>query len=276
MDLSEYPEKYWHFLIQKESQEYPAIINDLDKITLCKKVIEPWLAKRTFTVDSTIIERNFHEIKNIQLVLTKQTLKFYESIYNRRMTQNNNYTIESDTRMLPFCKEFCIDYTNELLYPATDEVKPLTPKITKKVFIVHGHDEHAREAVARLINEQGLKSIILHEQANSGQTIIEKFEKESEDTAFAVILLTPDDFGGSQKSPNIQNARARQNVILELGYFIGKLGRNRVCALRKGNIENPSDYSGVLYIDMDSSDSWKYKLAKEMKNAGLSVDLNKI
>ncbi len=125
---------------------------------------------------------------------------------------------------------------------------------SKKVFLVHGHD--------------------LHEQPNSGRTIIEKFEVYSGDIAFAVVLLTPDDFGGTASSPGTSQPRARQNVIMELGYFIGRLGRFRVCALHKGGVELPSDYQGVLYIELDQAGAWKGKLAQEFVQAKLPIEIS--
>jgi len=111
----------------------------------------------------------------------------------------------------------------------------------RKVFVVHGHDDGPREAVARYLERIGFSVVILHEQANRGKTIIEKFEANA-DVGFAVVLLTPDDLGGPVNGE--QKHRARQNVILELGYFIGRLGRERVCALKAGDIELPSDILG--------------------------------
>ena len=117
----------------------------------------------------------------------------------------------------------------------------------KKVFLVHGRDESAREGTARFLEKLGLEAIILHEQPNAGRTIIEKVETFA-GVAFAVVLLTPDDVGGIASNPPALNPRARQNVILELGYFIGRLGRAHVAALLKGDVEKPSDYDGVVYI----------------------------
>ncbi|MGA2797503.1 MAG: nucleotide-binding protein [Thermoguttaceae bacterium] len=145
-------------------------------------------------------------------------------------------------------------------------------KQTKKVFIVHGHDNESKEITARFIEKLGLEPIILHEQPNSGRTIIEKFEVFS-DVNFAVVLLTPDDIGGPSNTPNEQKSRARQNVILELGYFMGKLGRQRVCALYKSNVEIPSDFQGVLYIELDQPGAWRKKLAQEFVQVGFSIDL---
>lgn len=143
-----------------------------------------------------------------------------------------------------------------------------------RVFIVHGRDDAAKEAAARFIARLDFQPIILHEQPNAGRTIIEKLEGHL-DVDFAVVLLTPDDVGGlAGDPPQLQN-RARQNVVLELGLFIGALGRGRVCALHKGNLELPSDFDGVVYIPMDDAGGWHLLLAREMKQAGMNVDLNR-
>lgn len=149
---------------------------------------------------------------------------------------------------------------------------------SKNIFIIHGHDDGTKEKIARFITMLGLAPIILHEKPNKGQTIFEKFE-ENADVGYAIALLTPDDVGSissDKQNPNNLKPRARQNVIFELGYFMGKLGRNKVCAIRSGGIEIPSDYQGILYIPMDQTDGWKLKLATEIKHAGIDIDLNKI
>jgi predicted nucleotide-binding protein len=138
---------------------------------------------------------------------------------------------------------------------------------------VHGHDNEVKQTVARYLEKLGIEVTILHEKASSGNTIIEKFERNS-DVAYAVVLMTPDDVGAVKDQREQLNYRARQNVIFELGYFMGKLDRKRVCALLKGDIERPSDYDGIIYIALDPADGWKLLLAKEMKEAGLNIDLN--
>ena len=144
------------------------------------------------------------------------------------------------------------------------------------VFIVHGHDEAAKLAMADFVKTFDLSPIILDEKANEGQTIIEKFEAHAGEAGYAIILLTPDDVGAAKDKANDLKPRARQNVILELGYFLGALGRDRVCVLHKDKVELPSDIHGALYVPMDSSNGWKFKLAREMKQAGLPIDLNKL
>ncbi|MDR3529365.1 MAG: nucleotide-binding protein [Rhodopila sp.] len=144
-----------------------------------------------------------------------------------------------------------------------------------KVFVVHGHDDGARQAVARFLERLELEAIILQEQPDQGLTIIEKFETYANHVGFAVVLLTPDDIGGAALAP-AQALRARQNVIFELGYFAGKLGRGRACLMRKGEVEIPSDLYGVIYTEMDAAEGWKLKLAKELKAAGLKFDGDKV
>jgi predicted nucleotide-binding protein len=144
---------------------------------------------------------------------------------------------------------------------------------TRTVFVVHGHDEAAKHTVARFLEQLHLAPIILSERPNEGRTVIEKFEKNS-DVGFAVVLMTPDDMGYQRGMEDQPRPRARQNVILELGYFVGKLSRARVAVLYKGSVELPSDYHGVIYIQMDDGDGWKLKLAKDLKHAGMEIDLN--
>lgn len=144
------------------------------------------------------------------------------------------------------------------------------------VFLVHGHNEAMREMSARLLEKLGLKVIILNEQTSGSDTIIEKLERYA-DVHFAVVLMTADDVGG-KKNPAAQTTqdRARQNVVLELGYFMGKIGRKRVCVLYEKGVELPSDYYGVVYIEIDNGGAWRYSLAKELKSANLEVDLNRL
>lgn len=144
---------------------------------------------------------------------------------------------------------------------------------SQKIFIVHGHDEGARQTVARFIERIGFEAIILSEQANQGRTIIEKIEAHG-DVGFAVVLLTPDDVGG--KAAESLRPRARQNVLLELGYFIAKLGRERVCTLAKGDLEIPTDFAGMVWEPLDVGGAWKTALARELKAAGYPIDWNKV
>lgn len=151
------------------------------------------------------------------------------------------------------------------------ENKPVA-RNKRNVFIVHGRDNEAKYEVSRFIESLGLKAIILHEQASSGMTIIEKIEHYSNDADFALVLYTPCDHGrGVHESKLPPKNRARQNVVFEHGYLMAKLGRENVCALVKGEIETPNDISGVVYVGLDAAGGWKFEVSKELKACGYAI-----
>ena len=159
--------------------------------------------------------------------------------------------------------------------PITVKGPPAPSPEPVRVFVVHGHDHGPRDSVARLLERLGMLAVILEEQPDRGlQTVIEKFEEHA-NVRYAVIVLTPDDVGGVKDSAGMK-PRARQNVILELGFFIGKLGRDKVSAILVDDVEEPSDIRGGLYISFDRDGAWKMKLARNMRAAGLPVDMNLI
>ncbi|MGP5504117.1 TIR domain-containing protein [Psychrobacter celer] len=163
------------------------------------------------------------------------------------------------------------------LFPEEVDIENIKDKSIdcSKVFIVHGHDDGAKNEVARFIEKLGFEAKILHEQIDSGATIIEKLEKHT-DVGFAIVLYTACDVGGVRSKPKDLKPRARQNVVFEHGLLIGKIGRANVVALVKGNLEIPNDISGVVYKSMDISGAWKYSIAREMKSSGYDVDMNKV
>jgi predicted nucleotide-binding protein len=153
----------------------------------------------------------------------------------------------------------------------TEKNKSETKLNMSQVLIVHGHDDLSKVEIARFIEKLGFEPIILHEQASSGQTIIEKIESYS-NVGFGIVLYTPCDSGSKKGEETSLKSRARQNVVFEHGFLIGKIGRKNVCALVKDNVETPNDISGVVYISM--ANDWKFDLAKELRNSGYKVDMN--
>jgi predicted nucleotide-binding protein len=144
-----------------------------------------------------------------------------------------------------------------------------------KVFIVHGHDNLAKTEVENLLRQLDVEPIILHKQANSGNTIIEKIN-EYTNVGFGIVLYTPCDVGSTKGNKNELKFRARQNVVFEHGFLIGKIGRENVCALKKEEVETPGDISGVVYVTMDPHEGWKLSLVKELESAGYNIDRNKL
>lgn len=195
--------------------------------------------------------------------------------YLEALTSLNSLLVEGD----PF---------DELLESVTKKSKLVEQTTTKevksslsnkKVFIVHGHDYHLKIELEVFLSHIGLKPIVLHREADAGKTIIEKFESNS-DVAYVFILLTPDEIAYTADQANILDTerkkefRARPNVIFEFGYFIAKLGRNRVCAIHKGEVIIPSDLSGFIYKQVNSTiEEIGFALIKELKTAGLEIEI---
>ena len=141
-----------------------------------------------------------------------------------------------------------------------------------KVFVVHGHDELLLIKVENLLRQLGLTPVILNQEANKGMTLIEKLDMYS-DVGFAIILYTPCDKAKDSQKKGKYNWRARQNVVFEHGFLYAKLGKSNIAVLKLGDIEMPSDISGIAYVE---SGEWRYILAQELQEAGIPVDKNKI
>jgi predicted nucleotide-binding protein len=231
-----------------DDDEVEDAINDETKWDLLNVEI----LRREFSDDTPL-----NEYKSIQLT------KYYGDWEDRLVTH------EIRVRKRITFLESLVQRINKNLIPESGESVTRTPPGGERVFIIHGHDEASKSQVARLVEKLGFTAVILAEQTNRGRTIIEKLERHS-DVAFAVAILTPDDVVG------IQSARARQNVILELGHFEGKLGRDRVCILYTPGVDIPSDIRGVAFYELDKAGAWRYSLAKELKDAGFPVDMNKL
>jgi putative nucleotide-binding protein containing TIR-like domain len=267
---------YYHVLIETKNpceKYYQLDKTDLSEIK--DEFIISYLKGEQFIFDGYVLDKT--KIKRILIKESACTSTEYADYENERhsdlpffiseeeIIEDRKYTTDITESIFKECKGF--------LQKATSN--PKAPMDKSKVFIVHGHDNAAKEAVARFIEKIGLEAIILHEQASSGNTIIEKIEANS-NVGFGIVLYTPCDLGASQEKKDELKPRARQNVVFEHGYLMAKIGRKNVCALLKGDIETPNDISGVVYIKMDEVDSWKYTVGKEMKACGYDIDLNKI
>lgn len=209
-------------------------------------------------------------------------LTHYAFAINRFETDTQRFWKRDGANMLAYIDSLIIDVENDE-YDVKEtqyELPPcemLTPndKPKNKVFIVHGHDGEAKQRTARFIEKLGFEVIILHEQASRSMTIIEKIEAYSNDVDFGIVLYTPDDMGNtkSEAETGALKSRARQNVVFEHGFLIGKIGRENVTPLVEGAIELPNDISGIVYIN---DKDWQLDIAKEMKAAGYDIDFNKL
>ena len=274
---------YYHVLIKTR---YLDDLSELDKTDLSQikeEIIIPFLKGDKFyfgeylldkaAIITPIIKTSDITCEKYATELRKIPAFAKKTIRPREILQNTAYFKDITRSILMECQS--------LLQEATPKSNALTPdkpsKImdTSQVFIVHGHDNLARLEVANFIKSLGLKDIVLNEQASSGKTIIEKIEEYS-DVGFAIVLYTPCDVGASQRQKDQLRSRARQNVVFEHGYLMAKIGRENVCALVKGDIEKPTDISGVVYIPMDEGGGWKLAVIKDLKKRGYNIDLDEI
>lgn len=291
--------KYYHilFIYKNGKKDFKTNISDKDKII--NDVVIPYInnEKEKRVIGKRI---NFNDLEEIQIIYSKwpieDLIRVIKAEYNK--TEFGYLTTVDELYILSNSKHNENIIENVTTYNITDDIMEevesilenkinktenktenkttiIEKKYSNEIFIVHGHDELAKMELARFIEKIGLKAIILHEQANGGNTIIEKIEEYANTVGFAIILYTACDKGKSKKEDDLKD-RARQNVVFEHGYFVGKLGRNRVIALNKENIETPSDIDGVLYIPMDSNEGWKTKILQELGKAGYNIDANNI
>lgn len=245
------------------------------------------LAKKTFIEDE--------HTKNIELFHTQIETEIDDKVekYNEQIKKESPFNFnlygssESDkildelnqllNRQVFKILEICatIDANSEKKKTLIKQDKQnSTTKLNENVFIVHGHNNEIKQTVARTLSKLKFNPIILHENANTGNTVIEKFEELANSASYAIILLSDDDLGKA-KTESKYNSRARQNVVMELGYFLGKLGRDKVFVLKSGDVEVPSDIMGVIYNTYDGEEGgWKNKLVKDMKSSGFNVDAN--
>lgn len=256
---------------------------ELDKIDLSEieeRIVEPYLRKEDFQFDGYFLK--YSEIKRIAIKKTNKTVNDLSQYENDHMPVGiimyispsdilnyDKYTTDITTAVFDRAKQSLSTANGSKIKKPKPNVMDLS-----KIFVVHGRDDVAKLEAARFIEKIGLSAIILHEQASGGTTIIEKIENNT-DVGFAMVLYTPCDVGGITGDTN-QKSRARQNVVFEHGYLIAKLGRQNVCALVKGSIEIPTDISGIVYVPMDDHRAWWLAVAKELRNAGYAIDMNKI
>lgn len=254
---------------------------ELDKTNISEieeRIIYPFLRKEDFQFDGYFLK--YGEIKRISIKETQKSAVELAQYENDHMDSSIvMYVSPSD---IVSYTEHTKDITTAIFEKAKAAVKnsPM-PKVEKeismdrsKVFIVHGKDDLAKTEAARLIEKLGLSAVILHEQASTGKTIIEKIE-EYTNVGFALVLYTPCDVGSVLGDADTK-PRARQNVVFEHGYLIAKLGRKNVCALVKGKVEIPNDISGVVYVPFDTHGAWHLAVAKELRSAGYNIDMNKV
>ena len=296
---------FYHVLVENDKKDkdgeniqyYQLDIDDREKVL--EKFVVQYLKGQTLRVDGYSInnacrfivtqsESSLEEIIKQRKAMREFLKKWNENRFPRKPESPNISSEESDSikeilKEILLDKRYVVDITDKLLEEAQnllDTTAELGNKIpatysNHKVFIVHGRDHNLLTQVENVLMKLGLDPIVLQEQANNGKTIIEKIE-ECTDVGFGIVLYTPCDEGRLKSEGGELKPRARQNVVLEHGYLMAKLGRERVCCLVSDDVEFPSDIQGVVYTSAKNVGQWKYEIAKELIAAGFSIDTSKL
>ena len=274
---------YYHVIVELsrlDKNGNPIKYCEIDKTErneIVQSIVIPFLQDERFQVDGHFVSKK--DIDRFLIKTSNRSAKDLASYENNHVPPGVIvFVLPQD---IPEYDKYTTDVTKDLFKEAeniigctTDKIKVTkSPKSYSKVFIVHGHDNLAKQEVARFIEKLSFKAIILSEQPSEGKTIIEKIEEYS-DVDFGIVLYTPCD-EGREKGLSTLNPRARQNVVFEHGFLIGKLGRESVKKKKKGPVETPNDISGIIYTPMDENGGWKLMIAQEMKRVGYQIDLNK-
>lgn len=228
-----------------------------------------WFAWKTRTIN---VVRSLTEDTSPATRLTEQAL---------RIATKGNFPDKFEELKTTLLKalQLCLEAIEDDAYGELRKATSIADSaaLSNKVFVVHGHDATLKVDVERFIHEIGLEPVVLHRQPDHGKTLIEKFEHYS-DVGYAFILLTPDDVAYPASQENLLHnqklleLRARQNVIFEFGFFVGRLGRSKVCCLFKEGVVLPSDLGGLVYKKIeDSLDQQAYSIIKELKAAGYNI-----
>lgn len=172
------------------------------------------------------------------------------------------------------CQGKNVEQVNAILSAANE-----MPIQNRKVFVVYGHDTNARTQLEAMLRRWDLEPLILDQLISSGQTVIEKLEEYTQQANFGIVLATPDDIGYPKDDESKKQFRVRQNVVLEVGMLLSRIGREKVAILlsQAEHMEKPSDIAGLIYIPFtDNVEETKLSLAKEMQSNGYSIAIAKL
>lgn len=288
---------FFHVLVETNEQDYYGRNKQYYKLDIKSKkrlldeFVIPFLKEQALLVNGYkitdvhrfIVKQSDENTEVIVEAVEDQLSVKKKDLLRKKAAREGRHTKEIIREVVASSDQYTKDITDEILEEAQNSLDTAVSELKKeipiysndKVFIVHGRDDNFRIQVENVLRKLGLKPIVLQEQANNGNTIIEKIEKYT-DVGFGIVLYTPCDEGRLKSEEEELKPRARQNVVLEHGYLMGKLGRERVCCLVSDDVEFPSDIQGVVYTSAKNVGQWKYDLAKELKVAGFDIDMNKL
>ena len=277
---------YYHVLVEtneKKGSKYAVhIFKDIeDANTLIDDICKPFIEGKEFIIDGYFLTKK--DVRRFLIRSSQEKLETYVkyeyqalppniimTITDKNVISNNKYTKD-------ITKEIMERSMEKLNKDAENKVGMTDEDLSKRVFIVHGHNELMRSKVELLVKNLGYDPVVLSKQPNTGESIIEKIEREAKDIAYAIVIYSSCDLGNEKdKAKEGLNPRARQNVVFEHGYMCARLTRSKVCALVEEGVEIPGDLAGIVYEEYDDKNAWQIKIAQDMKAAGLNIDLNSL
>lgn len=262
---------YYHLLIQIKTRAKNLYVYNLDESTLLNDYIKPYSNGGIFIVDGYQVSK-----ESIVRFKISETSRKSDTIVSESLNSSFNAGIVDlyidDTIVFGSnFKDVTSKYINCTLPMSKNNKNTSTVNQGTNVFVVYGHDDNLLNECIGFLKKFDINPVVLKYEPNCGRTIIEKIEDYTDEVAYAIVLYTPCDI--CKNSGERETFRARQNVVFEHGYLTAKLGRKNVAVLVKGKVEKPGDIDGVIYIEYN--ENWELNLVKEMKTAGLSIDLNK-
>lgn len=264
----------------KEILEDVRVIGDNEALGKCRRAYRQWndyngeLLARRFTTSKMADDYNWWGMASVPIGAVPLSDKVRELVRDVDSKIGRLESLRGRVELFEMAKG--PEWQGQGTSAAAASAEPAPAAGEPTIFIVHGHDNETKLEVHRFLSRvTGRDPVILHDEASRGGTVIEKFERVGSRAAYAVVLLTADDEGRANGAADLQ-PRGRQNVVFEFGYFVAKIGREMTALLYEPGVELPSDVAGLVYIELDRGGAWRINLVRELREVGISADLNKI
>ena len=252
---------YYHLVVEGKDKTKAKLINEhsLDEIN---DLAQKYLSKKDFWVEG--VKFDYDNVKKFSVYKTDCTTDEIITILYEQTDPAIIMTYDDYDALKN--KFYSINISNSVLNNVVLIVNDskTTQMENKNVFIVYGRDENLLNEVKLLVTQLGLKPILISNEPDKGRSIFGKIKDSVNKCCYSIVLWTPDDVGSLATETEKIQFRARENVLIELGYVVAKLGEENVTIIKKGNPNIPTDIQGLALILREESE-WKNHLYKNLK-----------